>query len=154
MNDRQVNAILYGIRSATDRAHLDRAALGDALGIDETTTVRHEHETLNDLGTTVRDAMEYALRDWSDASVDTFLERVRDNVLEDLEAPVYTADLTGWLASDNRNVSYVDDAIMEYGQAGDVLHAIAWGWHAKASEIIAGIIDGVRDALESMEDSE
>jgi len=50
--------------------------------------------------------------DWEDGA---------ERVIDEIEADVYTSDLTDWLSANNGNVSYIDEAIRE-GFSLDVSH--------------------------------
>jgi hypothetical protein len=74
-----------------------------------------------------------ALQD-SDEDVDP------DDALDAVEAPVYTSELTQWLASSNLRYGYVDEAAAEYGRADSVLGELAAGWLAEFREIAQSVL--------------
>lgn len=58
-----------------------------------------------------------------------------DDVANDLEADVYTSELTGWLHSRNDRVSYLDDARENNGAALDAFQLLAAAQQIERREV-------------------
>jgi hypothetical protein len=57
--------------------------------------------------------------------------------IAEIEAPIYNAELTGWLAESLDHIDYVDQAIEEYGDmgSGGIVSLLAMGWKKQQEEV-------------------
>lgn len=63
-----------------------------------------------------------------------------DEARDSIEAPIYTHELTAWLASRNDRHGYVDEAAMKYGvTGGPVVQQIQRGWLYEAHEVFGAV---------------
>ena len=59
------------------------------------------------------------------------------DAIAEIEAPIYNAELTGWLAESLDHIDYVDQAIEEYGDmgSGGIVSLLAMGWKKQQEEV-------------------
>ena len=69
---------------------------------------------------------------------------------DELDDPVYTADLLAWVSSNLQRVGYVDDAASEYGHGDGLVSMLTSGYAMEQREVF----DSVRESLESHVDEE
>lgn len=60
----------------------------------------------------------YNFLEWLEDCQFETIEDAQDSIFEfcDAEIPIYTSDLTSWLAESNYHVYYLEDAVQEHGQ--------------------------------------
>jgi len=88
----------------------------------------------------------------AEASDDDDIDELRDSATE---APVYTAELTKWLASSNDRPGYVDDAMKEFGiEKAELLTMLAWGYTLEAQEVFNVMAEAIEAEAENSEDDD
>jgi hypothetical protein len=74
----------------------------------------------------------------------TELDDIRDDISENIEADIYTSDLTGWLNSRNSHVEYLTEAIHEFGEPSDGFQLLALAqlmWKREVAEAVIQALD-------------
>lgn len=92
-----------------------------------------------------------ALAECSGDSYDDLREAIKE-----IEADIYTSDLTGWLGARADHIGYLDEALTEYdhfhGNGGfDLLQAAQ---HLQIEEIGAALLDALKELAENWEEEE
>ena len=75
-------------------------------------------------------------------------EEAQDSILE-IEADIYTSDLTKWLNSDNRNVYYLDEAISNGSTTG--IELLTMAQYLFKQEIANAVLQGIQAYIEGLE---
>lgn len=89
-------------------------------------------------------------------TVSNFDEKVsQDDAQEEMmqvEAPIYTSELTAWLASNVNRYSYCDAAIEEYGASTTadygMINRLQMGWSHEFSEVASAVISALVAQME------
>lgn len=67
-----------------------------------------------------------------------------DEARDDLEAPMYTADLLRWASSNFTRLGYADEALAD-GLADNVATALGWGYTLEARETLEAVYAALAD---------
>lgn len=59
----------------------------------------------------------------------------------DSDVDIYTSDLTAWLHSNNKRVSYLDEAVSEYGAVPNLLNAAQFIERREVFEAVKGVLE-------------
>ena len=88
---------------------------------------------------TIRSALAFIADDATDPEDDA-------HTFADTQVDVYTSNLLAWLSSNLRRLSYVDDAVSEYGgEPGGIADQIMLGQYAEAREVYELTVSALRD---------
>lgn len=73
------------------------------------------------------------------------------DTLYEVEAPVYTSDLTAWLNSANSRVYYLTEALTEYGDIKDGFQLLSLAWLAEFREVAQSVLSSLEAKLQEDE---
>jgi hypothetical protein len=76
-----------------------------------------------------------------------------DEAHDSLEPDVYTSHLTGWLHTLNSRVSYIDDALREYGTFDDGFKLLAAAQMMEKEEVFQQVLNALQEELDSREEA-
>lgn len=77
-----------------------------------------------------------------------------DEARDEVEADIYTSQLTAWLASRTGRYSYCDQYVEEMGADGDTLARISGGQWMERCEVFGLVAEALGDIGDSQEDDE
>ncbi len=91
--------------------------------------------------------------DWRYEFIQECLSAIVDETEDDLEADIYTHQLTAWLASRADRYCYVDDAVQEYGgEPGSIIDQLMLGQLQEKREVMSQIVYYLEQRQEELED--
>ena len=82
----------------------------------------------------------------AELAVDVDLYDAIDSVL-DIEADVYTNQLTAWLAANLNHVQYIDEVFEEYGKPNSAFDMLQLAQMRQIREIGNALVDAIHDTL-------
>ncbi len=71
-----------------------------------------------------------------------------DDARNEIEADIYTSDLTGWLHSRNDRLGYVDEIIGENGNIETLADALSWGQCRERQEVFDSVLQSLEERLQ------
>ena len=108
-------------------------------------------EWLKDLCFAAHDAGAMLPDDWRYAFIAEALAALSEEREDDIEADIYTGELSAWLASNVNRVAYVDDATEEYGGTFlGIVEALQIGQLAEKREVL----EQVKTYLEELDEDD
>ena len=93
--------------------------------------------------------------DWRYQFIVEALSAISEEREDDIEADIYTGELSAWLASNVNRVEYVDDAVEEYGgKFPGAIEALQIGQLAEKREVLELVKAYLEEVAEDEDDDE
>jgi hypothetical protein len=70
-------------------------------------------------------------------------EGLEDDLLDNIEADIYTADLISWLAESLEHTYYVDDILKSYPDMGDIAKVLTYAQYDAKKEVFMAVVRAV-----------
>jgi hypothetical protein len=112
-------------------------------------------EWVQDLCFAAHDAGDMFPDDWRYQFIVEALAALSEEREDDIEPEIWTSDLCAWLASNLNRVSYVDDAVSEYGgEFRGVVEALQIGQLAEKREVLEQVKAHLEEAIDDEQDND
>lgn len=89
-----------------------------------------------------------------DQALDTIAELTdgddAQEALSNVEPPVYTSDLTRWLASSVQRVAYCDEAADDLGAPDSLVAFLQYGWTVEFNEVASSVLTSLEQQTAEM----